>query len=355
MNAMNKSLRSILAVTALTLGALPFASRADSITPDTYSDTLGVGDSVTITKTVTVDEGTPTSSKVDVFFLADETGSMGGEISAVKTSAASILSSVSGSGDIAFAVGGYRDTSDAFTYHLLTDITTDTSVATSAINNWYASGGGDYYEADLYALQQAATTTSWRTGSERILVWFGDAPGHDPSMGVTETSATAALVGAGIQVEAVDVGSMDGIGQATRITDATGGNLHSGISSSTISDTILAAIESAIAEYSSVSLDVSEVPAGVGVSVDPVSYSGSWDRSSSRDFSFDVTFTGLTEGTYDFSIYGTVDKGRVATETDHIVVGAGGGSTEVPDPATLMLMGIGLVGLGVIHRRKQRR
>ena len=56
-----------------------FASTAiaDSISPDSFETTLEVGDSVTITKTVTITEERPTSALVDVKFISDTTGSMG--------------------------------------------------------------------------------------------------------------------------------------------------------------------------------------------------------------------------------------------------------------------------------------
>lgn len=182
-----KRLACSLALTAF----LPFTAMADSISPTTFSATLDVGESVTITKTVTVD-AEATTSKVDVFFLMDETGSMGGEIAAVKAAASSILSTAAGFGDINFGVGGYRDARDLFAYRTLTDITSDTAVTQAAINSWTASGGGDFPEANIYALEQVASTVSWRPDAERILLWFGDATGHDPSLGSTEASATAA-------------------------------------------------------------------------------------------------------------------------------------------------------------------
>jgi hypothetical protein len=161
-----------LLVSALAPGAL----MADSISPSSYSTTLGVGESVTIKKTVTVSAGAPTSSKVDVFFLADTTGSMGGQIAAVRAAATSIMNSAALLGDVAFGVGEYKDIFDAYAYRLNTDITSTIATAQAGINLWAASGGGDTPEANVYALQQAANTTSWRAGSVMLL-------GMTPAMG----------------------------------------------------------------------------------------------------------------------------------------------------------------------------
>jgi len=349
----------------------PSMAIADSISPTSVSATLAVGESVTVTKRVTV-EGTG-SPKVDVYFLADTTGSMGGAIAGVRSSAAAILSSTAGLGDVAFAVGEYKDYYQ-YRYRLNTAMTTNQASAQAGINQWGASGGNDAPEANLFALEQAAGAgTGWRVGSERILVWFGDAPGHNPSGGSTEASATAALVGAGIQVEAINIttftssgfnldlcislsycgASVEGgaatSGQATRITTATGGNLHTGTNSAAIVSVIQNAINTAFSSYSSVGLDLTEAPAGVALSSSPGSYSGMWDRSTSHSFDFDLTFTGVTPGTYDFSVYGTVDGGRIATETDHIVVT---GSTAVPEPGTLLLVGSGMLGLAFARRKR---
>lgn len=345
-----------LAFRAGFFGLLCAKAAADSISPASFSTTLDIGASITITKSVTVSAGTPTSSKVDVFFLMDETGSMGGIIGTVQAAAASILSQTAGLGDIAFGVGGYRDEGDAFVYQSLTDITTNTSQAQSAIGALVANGGGDYPEAQLYALEQLATTTTWRAGSERILVWFGDAPGHDASLTSTEASATAALVSKGIAVQAVSVGGLDESGQATRIAAATGGVFLSGINTSTIVDTITSAISTAVATYTNVGLDLSEVPAGVGAVVVPSSTSGTFDRSVDRTFDFAVTFTGVSEGTHTFDVHGTVDGGRVATESASITVKASGGEpSTVPDGgSTVVLLGGVLAAMGIVKRKSRK-
>jgi hypothetical protein len=335
----------LLGVLLLLIAVMP--ALADSISPPTYSNnTLAIGDSVTVHKTLTVNAGAPTTTLADVFFLADTTGSMGGAIGSVAASASSILSSTTGIGNVQWGVGEYRDFGDVFVYRLDTAITANTAAVQNGINMWSASGGGDYPEAQLYGLYQLSTqaATGWRPGSARILVWMGDSPGHDPSGGITEAMATSALVNDGIKVLAVNMSTLDAYGQASRITAATGGHLYNGVSTSSIVSTILGAITTAFTTYSSVSLDLTGVGPDITATSTP-GFTGSFDRSVDRTFDFDVTFTRTGAGVDTFNIYGLVDRARVATEVDTF-----GGT--VPEPGSILFLVTVVAGIGTALRRR---
>jgi hypothetical protein len=261
-----------LAATALLLVTSASAASAagtPGVDPNHVELGLHPGDSRVITKTVTTPEILP---KPDIYFLADTTGSMGSALGNVSANATSILNQVDAvASSPQFGAGQYKDfPSDAFAYQNDVSITPTKTDVTSAISAWSAGGGSDLPEANLFALHKLVTGAGFRADSSRIVVWFGDAPGHDSvcsaisgeSADVTEASVTAELVAAGIKVVAVSVttGAVDGLngdpagssfdygvcgasggtaGQAGRIAAATGGQFFSDVPPGDVADKII--------------------------------------------------------------------------------------------------------------------
>ena len=211
------------------------------VSPAEVSYDANPGDAIAITTTVTTPELPPTP---DVVLLVDRTGSMGGAIDNVKANMAGVIAAVRASQpDAQFAVAQYCDFGDpAPAFDVVQDLTGDDAAVVAAVDSIALCDGGDWPEAQLNALWEIGSgAITFRPDSSRIVAWFGDAPGHDPSGGHTEADATASLEQAGAKVVGVSVGDdrLDDSGQATRITTATGGSLLTGVASDQVADKIL--------------------------------------------------------------------------------------------------------------------
>lgn len=263
-------------------------SSAATINPTSNDLVLEIGSEEEQTVTVTIPPSVGVN-KADVYLLADTTGSMASILNAVKSGANDIVGAPYAGIDIAFGAGNYRDFSDMnppFVQQL--NPTTANSDVTAAIQTWNAGGGGDFPESQLFALHSLAevpegSAIGWRRDSKRIIVWFGDAPGHDPipkeqsglSEDITTESVISRLAEQGITVIAISVerNSLDNNGnQATRITEATGGKHVKGINSSEIVDTIINLIDEAIKDIGEVRLEPTSDVAPFVASISPASF-----------------------------------------------------------------------------------
>ncbi|MEM8493350.1 MAG: hypothetical protein AAF756_21230 [Pseudomonadota bacterium] len=346
--------------------AVLFASataQADSIDPAAFTADLDVGESVTIRKTVTVDTALDTGL-IDVMFLFDTSGSMGDEIDAAKAAAADILTGLSAFGDLASGTGYY---SEPGAEGLFRDLSTDTTTqlaSIDAITLGLGGGGGDFPELGFEGVEEAAEGASWRPGSNRFVIAFGDATFKELN-GFTEASALEALNDNNATFLGLDFGSMlSSIGITPQfLADETGGSItDSSASASEIVDDIVALVDTAVSEYSAVTLDdfsaglpnitldVECVSADIGT-CDGAFARGDFDRSTDRDFMFDVTFTRVAAGSTSFDTFALVDGAIVAAERDTFPGSTGGGGPRVPAPGAAYLLALGLL---LLRRRAVR-
>jgi uncharacterized repeat protein (TIGR01451 family) len=289
---------------ALTVGA-SFAFGAP-VDPATFSATVPSGTSIHVTKTVHTPAIPP---KVDIYFLADTTGSMGGAIGNVQSNASSILSQIrTAQPDSQFAVGEYRDfnCTDPFAYRLDQAVTANLTDAQNGINAWATGNGCDTPEAQINALFTLATDpgTGFRTGSTRVVVWFGDSNGHDPSGGHSLGAAIAALQSAGVIVIAIPVSTtsgngLDNGGQASAVASATGGQVLPAATPDQVSAAILSGL-------SNLPVTVTPVPtcdAGLTATYDAASKT----VTSGNDVGFDETLTVAPNAPDGGTLHCTVD------------------------------------------------
>jgi len=232
---MNKLLRVSVGLATMLALLLSAGSAFADANPPVVNEILDPGESFVVNKTVTTP---PIPPNPDVCFLADTTGSMGTALTNVQTNATAVMTAVQTAQPTAqFCVAEYKDIFDSLPvggyFRLNQSMTANIATAQTAINTWAPGGGDDTPEAQIPSLNYMATDPSigFRTGSTRIIAWFGDASGHDPRAGVSLAAAIASLQAAGIRVVAVPVTAggdgLDSTGQATAIVGATGGSLVS--------------------------------------------------------------------------------------------------------------------------------
>jgi len=341
--------------------APPTATAIEPVSIDPPVNNWTLAECVTERETVTVQVPVSgVSPTADVYLLADTTGSMSSIISAVQTGINAVVNDPGLSGfDIAWGAGNYKDFPPAFSPYAFQHQLAPTPGAADvsiAVSTWSASGGRDGSEGQLFALQQVATDPAigWRPDSKRIVVWIGDAPGHDPVCAaisgvadITEATATDALVNAGITLVAVSTDTGPGLdgdptvsafdygvctiggtsGQATRMTSQTPGGSHTvGIDAGQIVATLVPLIQSAVGAIGNLHLQpTGDITAFVSA-ISPAGGYGPLPGNTAHSLPFEVTWTGVRECAEEDSVFtGTLD-----VVADRVVVASKPVTVTVP-------------------------
>ena len=266
-----------------------------TVSPESFEATMIPGESVWDNKTIITDE--IPIGKLDVMFLFDLTGSMGGVISSAKTSAIDIMTDIrSNISNSYFGVGSFMDYPAYYNYcgyssdygdpsygdyawNLDQDITTDASAVSTAINTLVLGGGVDGPESYARALYESQFV-GWRFGARKIVVIFEDNiphdcdfstfgctgntgvdPGRDAIAGTSDdlpwADVIADLKAADISVIVVDSGGWDDC-PWQYAADETGGILSDLSSTATLAGEIVELIGDITSTISELTLEVSE-------------------------------------------------------------------------------------------------
>lgn len=134
---------------------------------------------------------------VEVAFVLDTTGSMGGLLEGAKRKIWSIATSVvdtNPDADIRIGLVAYRDIGDEYVTRTF-DLTTDIQDIYANLLDLKARGGGDWPESVNEALDIAVNKLQWSKGGDvrRIVFLVGDAPPHMDYAQDTKYSKTLAV------------------------------------------------------------------------------------------------------------------------------------------------------------------
>lgn len=151
--------------------------------------------------------------RIEVVFVLDTTGSMGGLIEGAKQkiwSIANAIASAKPRPNIRMGLVAYRDRGDDYVTRLTT-LTDDLDAIYADLMKCQASGGGDGPESVNQALHEAYTKFDWSADKHtlKLIYLVGDAPPHmDYDNDVPFATTCADAIRSGITINTVQCGSM---------------------------------------------------------------------------------------------------------------------------------------------------
>jgi len=152
--------------------------------------------------------------KIEVVFVLDTTGSMGGLINAAKEkiwSIASTMASAQTAPDIKMGLVAYRDRGDAYVTKSV-PLSSDLDSMYAKLMDFQADGGGDTPESVNQGLYDAVNKMQWNDDQQTYKVIFlvGDAPAHmDYNDDVKYPETMAIAKQKGIIINTIQAGSED--------------------------------------------------------------------------------------------------------------------------------------------------
>jgi Mg-chelatase subunit ChlD len=155
----------------------------------------------------------PSKQKIEVVFVLDTTGSMGGLIATAKEkiwSIATTLAQAEQSPEIRMGLVAYRDRGDAYVTDVV-DLSSDLDSMYGRLMQYAADGGGDTPESVNQALHDAVHRISWSQdpSSYQVIFLVGDAPPHMDYPGEAQyPEVVRAATAKGIVVNAIQCGQM---------------------------------------------------------------------------------------------------------------------------------------------------
>ncbi len=171
--------------------------------------------------------------KVDVVFVLDTTGSMGGLLEGAKRHIWAIASRIAGGQprpDVRMGLVAYRDRGDTYVTRSF-DLNGDIDDVYARLRTFRAGGGGDTKEHVNRALQVALDKMSWRQGQRvlRQIYLVGDAPPHEGRDGLRSTVLARRASRLGIVINAIRCGTLSGTERAWRTIASLGGGIYGSV------------------------------------------------------------------------------------------------------------------------------
>jgi len=160
--------------------------------------------------------------RVDVVFVLDTTGSMGGLIQTAKEkiwSIATTMASAQPTPEIRIGLVAYRDRGDSYVTQIV-DLSDDLDSVYAKLMDFEANGGGDTPESVNKALYDAVHNMSWSQEDQAYQVIFlvGDAPPHMDYNEVRYPQIVASALEKGIVINTIQCGEIpSAIGPWTQI------------------------------------------------------------------------------------------------------------------------------------------